>query len=146
MPTSNGRASVVATALMVGLGCLPAAGASLTEADRQAICAEAEGRYRDISGRSPKDEPFVVILMFKDTFCPSHVTVKQGSKLRWVNVDRRTSHSVWFKEADRPESDRVFSEETIDMTVDFPPGDYPYLCGPHWKSEGMIGRLTVIGG
>jgi len=146
MPTSNGRAAVVAAALMAGLGCLPAAGASLTGAERQAICVEADERYRGIFGRSPKDEPFAVILMFKDVFCPTHLTVKQGSKLRWVNADRRTSHSVWFKEAGRPESDRVFPEETIDMTVDFPPGDYPYLCGPHWKSEGMIGRLTVIGG
>ncbi len=145
MPTSNTRAPVIATALLAGLSCLPAAGASLTEAERQAICAEAEGRYRSIFGRGPQDEPFGVILMFKDTFCPSHLTVKQGSKLRWVNVDRRTSHSVWFKEAGRSESDRAFPEETIDMTVDFPPGDYPYLCGPHWEREGMIGRLTVIG-
>lgn len=145
MPPSSYRALAIATTLMTGLCCLPASGASLTDAERQAICAEAEGRYRSSFGRDPKDEPFVVILMFKDTFCPSHVTVKQGSKLRWVNADRRTSHSVWFKEAGRPESDRIFSEETIDMTADFPPGDYPYLCGPHWKSEGMIGRLTVIG-
>jgi plastocyanin len=145
MPTSNHRAAVVATVLFAGLGCLPAAGAPLTETERQAVCAEADERYRSIYGRSPKDEPLAVILMFRDVFCPSHLTVKQGSKLRWVNVDRRTSHSVWFKEADRPESDRIFPEETIDMTVDFPPGDYPYLCGPHWKSEGMIGRLTVIG-
>jgi len=29
------------------------------------------------------------------------------------------------------------------MTFDLPPGDYSYLCGPHWESHGMIGKVTV---
>ncbi len=125
----------------------PIAGsAALTESERQAICAEAESRYRDIFGRSPKNEPFVVVLMFKDNFCPQHLTVKQGTKLRWINVDKRTSHSEWFKEAGKPESERAFPEESIEMTIDLPTGVYSYLCGPHWEKEGMIGRLTVTGG
>lgn len=121
------------------------AAAALTEAERAEICRDAEARYRAIHGRDPREEAFTVILMFKDTFCPPSVTVPQGARLRWINVDRRTSHSVWFQEHGRPESERIFPEETIDMTVDWPPGEYPYLCGPHWEKEGMIGRLTVTG-
>ncbi len=119
--------------------------AATTQAERQAICQEAEGRYRDMFGRAPKDEPFTVVLMYRDTFCPQQLTVKRGSRLRWINVDKRTSHSVWFKEAGQAESERKFPEEFVEMTVDWPPGDYPYLCGPHWEKEGMIGRLTVTG-
>jgi plastocyanin len=72
--------------------------------------------------------------------------VKQGATVRWINVDRRTSHSVWFKEAGRGESERAFPEELVEMTIDLPPGEHPYLCGPHWEREGMVGRLRVTGG
>jgi plastocyanin len=128
--------------------CLTSAGqaaAALSDAERAAVCAEAEERYRAIFGRSSKDEPVTVILMFKDTFCPPQLTVEQGARLRWINVDRRTSHSVWFKEAGKPESERTFPEEIVEMTVDLPVGEHPYLCGPHWEKEGMVGRLTVKG-
>lgn len=120
-----------------------ASSAPRNEAERRAICAEAEERYRTVTGRASTDEPVAVILMYKDTFCPAHLTVKQGARLRWVNVDRRTSHSVWFRDTGKPESERAFAEEAIEFTVDLPVGDHPYLCGPHWEREGMIGRLTV---
>ena len=138
------RACGLAAVLLAGHAAAPAVAATLSEAELAAICAEAEGRYRDVFGRAPGEEPFTVVLMYRSTFCPLHVTVKQGDLLRWINVDRRTSHSVWFKEVGREESDRIFPEEAIDMTVDLPPGDYPYLCGPHWERENMIGRMTVI--
>ncbi len=125
------------------LGGAPANAVNLTEAERTEICKEADGRYRDIFGKAPREEPFVVILMFKDTFCPQSISVKQGTRVRWINVDKRTSHSVWFKDAGKAESDRAFPEESIDMTIDWPPGEYPYLCGPHWEKEGMVGRFTV---
>lgn len=113
------------------------------EAARKEICAEAESRYRQIFGKAPSEEPFVVVLMYRDNFCPQQLSVKQGTTVRWVNVDRRTSHSVWFKEAGRAESERTFPEEIVEMVIDWPPGEYPYLCGPHWEREGMVGRLTV---
>jgi plastocyanin len=124
----------------------PANAVVLSDAERAEICREAESRYRAVFGKAPGDEPFIVVLMFKDNFCPQSLTVRQGARVRWVNVDRRTTHSVWFKDAGKPESDRAFSEEAIDMTIDWPPGEYPYLCGPHWEKEGMVGRLTVTGG
>ena len=82
--------------------------------------------------------------MYKYTFCPHEMDVKQGATVRWVNVDRRTSHSVWFKVIGKPESDRLFSEEKVEMIIDMPPGDFPYLCGPHGEQEGMTGQLTVV--
>ncbi len=123
-----------------------AAAAGLSEAERAEVCREAQERYRTIFGRTPDQEPGAVILMYKDNFCPRDLTVRQGSELRWVNVDRRTSHSVWFKESGKPESDRAFAEEVIRMTIDWPPGEYPYLCGPHWEQQGMMGRIVVTGG
>lgn len=137
------RAQIAGLIGAVLVCCSPAF--ALTDAERSEICREADERYRTLHGRSPKDEPFVVIMMFKDNFCPQSIAVPQGTRLRWINVDRRTSHSIWFKEEGKPESERVFPEETIDMTVDWPPGEYPYLCGPHWEKEGMVGRLTVTG-
>lgn len=127
--TANGRASA----------------APPTEAERAEICAEAEARYREIHGKASKDEAVKIVLMFKDTFCPIAITVSQGDTVRWVNLDKRTSHSVWFRDAGKPESDRLFSGEVVEMKFDFPPGNYPYLCGPHWESAGMIGTVTVKG-
>lgn len=118
---------------------------SLTDAERAQLCAEGEARYNELFGRMPKDEPVRIVLMYKDVFCPLHITVTQGETVRWVNIDKRTSHSVWFKDAGKPESDRLFAQEKVEMTFDFPPGDYPYLCGPHWEREGMVGRVTVKG-
>lgn len=132
-------------AALVAVAGAPLQAATITEAERAQICREAADRYKQIFGKAPGEEPFVVVLMFRDNYCPRELTVKQGTTLRWVNVDKRTSHSVWFKEAGQAESDRVFPEEAITMMIDWPPGEYTYLCGPHWEKEAMIGRLTVMG-
>lgn len=113
--------------------------------EQNEICAEAERLYQKSAGKPSKDEPFVVVLMYKFTFCPRDIKVKQGARVRFINVDRRTSHSVWFKEAGRPESERVFVDEFVEMKVDLPPGEHPYLCGPHWESDKMVGRMIVTG-
>lgn len=66
--------------------------------------------------------------MFKHTFCPLHLTVKQGSTVRFVNVDRRTTHSFWFRDAGRPESERFFSGEGTTMTIDLPAGEHKLIA------------------
>ncbi len=111
---------------------------------RMKRCGEAEKRYQELFGKPSAEEDVSVVKMYKYTFCPIEVEVKQGATVRWVNVDKRTSHSVWLKEAGKEESDRLFSEEKVEMTFDLPPGDYPYLCGPHWKDEGMTGTVRVV--
>jgi plastocyanin len=107
------------------------------------VCDKAEQRYQKIFGKSSASEKVVIVLMYNYTFCPAKITIKRGESVRWVNVDKRTSHSTWFKQADKEEGERLFSLEKSEMKFDLPPGEYPYLCGPHWESDGMIGKVTV---
>ncbi|MGV6847935.1 MAG: cupredoxin domain-containing protein [Marinibacterium sp.] len=107
------------------------------------ICAEAQDRYVEVFGESPEAaQDAEVVLMYKYHFCPAEITVKAGTTVRWVNVDKRTSHSVLLKDGSQPESDRVFPEETIEMTF-LSPGPQNYLCGPHWETQNMVGMVTV---
>lgn len=112
--------------------------------EQKEICAEAEKRYLEMFGKPPSNESAAVVTMYKHTFCPPELTVKAGSRVRFVNVDKRTSHSFWFKDAGHPESERFFSGEGAEMVIDLPPGEHTYLCGPHWDQEKMIGRLIVV--
>ena len=106
-----------------------------------ALCAEAEDRYVELFGHpSAQEEGVTVVTMYKYRFCPAQITVPVGTTVRWVNVDKRTSHSVIVP--DEPESDRAFPEEMIEFTF-LLPGDQQYLCGPHWESHDMIGMVTV---
>lgn len=107
------------------------------------ICVEAESRYIEMFGE-PSDaaRDAEVVLMYKYHFCPAEITVKAGTTVRWVNVDKRTSHSVLLKDGSAPETDRVFPEETTEMTF-LTPGPQTYLCGPHWETQNMIGMVTV---
>ena len=107
------------------------------------LCAEAEERYTELFGQpSSSVEDAEVVLMYKYTFCPVELTVKAGTTVRWVNVDKRTSHSVLLKDGSEPESDRLFPEETVELTF-LTPGPQEYLCGPHWETQNMIGMITV---
>ncbi|GAA6162942.1 hypothetical protein NBRC116590_06460 [Pelagimonas sp. KU-00592-HH] len=111
--------------------------------DAAALCAEAEQRYVDIFGEpSSAAEGVTVVTMYKYKFCPADITVPAGTTVRWVNVEKRTSHSVLSPDAGMPESDRAFPEEVIEFTF-LEPGPVDYLCGPHWESHDMIGMVTV---
>ncbi len=119
-------------------------GAYATSAEEiRQICQKAEKRYQKIYGQPSSDSGAVVVKMYKYTFCPASITVKQGATVRWINVDKRTSHSVWFKKKGDEETSRLFPEDKVEMKFDLPIGDYPYLCGPHWESDGMLGTVTV---
>ncbi|WP_421848960.1 cupredoxin domain-containing protein [Oricola sp.] len=106
-------------------------------------CAEAEERYVEMfGGPSAAVEDAVIVTMYKYRFCPEHLVVPVGTTVRWVNVDKRTSHSVHLKDAGEPESDRLFPEDTFEFTF-WHAGDQQYLCGPHWETQEMIGMVTV---
>lgn len=124
-------------------GLLLLAPAAFAEDDKTArICAEAEERYQEIFGApSSEAEGVTVVKMYNYTFCPVELTVKVGTTVRWVNVDKRTSHSVIVK--DEPESERAFPEESVEFTF-LTPHTEDYLCGPHWEKRDMIGRITVV--
>lgn len=106
------------------------------------VCTEAEERYQKIFGHpSDQAEGVQVVTMYKYNFCPPQITVPVGTTVRWVNVDKRTSHSVIVP--GEPESDRAFPEEILEYTF-LTPGDQEYLCGPHWETQKMIGMVTVV--
>lgn len=106
------------------------------------ICAEATQRYTDIFGHAPSDaEGVTVVTMYEYQFCPREITVPIGTTVRWVNVDKRTSHSVIVP--GEPESDRAFPEEAVEFTF-LEAGDQQTLCGPHWETRDMIGMVTVV--
>jgi len=116
---------------------LPAA----AETDQSELCAEAEARYAGMFGHpSSQEKGVTVVTMYKYRFCPAQITVPVGTTVRWVNVDKRTSHSVIVP--GEPESVRAFPEESIEFTF-LTAGDQQYLCGPHWETRDMIGMVTV---
>ena len=108
---------------------------------KEKLCADAEARYVDLFGHPSADEEGVrVVTMYKYNFCPAKITVPVGTTVRWVNVEKRTSHSVIVP--GEPESDRAFPEEILEFTF-LVPGDQQYLCGPHWETQKMIGILKA---
>jgi len=106
------------------------------------ICAKADERYKKVMGDTKEEPGVVTVKLYKYTFCPPNVEIKKGTTVRWVNVDRRTSHSVWLKQAGEAESERFFPEELWSYTFN-EVGKFPYLCGPHWEQEKMYGHVTV---
>lgn len=110
----------------------------LTAAEKAAICAEAEPRLKEFLAARPIDAGVTPIAIFKEVFCPPDVTVKAGTKVLFVNVEKRTSHSVWFKADGKPESERFFPDETLEQALDLPPGEHVYTCGPHPWMKGTI--------
>jgi len=70
-------------------------------------------------------------------FSPQEVRIKAGDTVRWVNREKRTSHSVLFPAENGLESERMFPDEHWQRT--FPqPGRYGYRCGPHEEMKGVI--------
>jgi len=106
------------------------------------VCEKADARYEEIKGELPSDEGITVVKLYKYTFCPKNLTVEAGTTVRFVNVDKRTSHSVWLKEAGEEESERFFPVEFWEFPF-VTKGEFPYLCGPHWEQKDMIGSVTV---
>ncbi len=137
------RTFAAITALsFLGVALATAAEAGSDGDETTAICAKAEERYQELYSDLPIEDGTVVIKMYKYTFCPIDLEVPVGTKLRWINVDKRTSHSVWFKEAGQEESERFFPDEFFEMTME-EPGSFNYICGPHGEQENMRGSVTV---
>ena len=136
--------SLLAVAAATGLSLAVASGpASGDQAEVEKICAEAEARYQELFGAEPVPDDVVVVKMYKYTFCPPDLEVKAGTTLRWINVDKRTSHSVWFKEDGQEESERLFPDEFVELLM-AEAGDFNYICGPHGEQEKMRAKISVV--
>lgn len=70
-------------------------------------------------------------------FKPAELKIKAGTTVKWVNNEKRTTHSVLFTGSGGFESERFFPGESWQRTFD-KPGSYPYTCGPHPEMKGMI--------
>ncbi len=123
------------------LSCAAAFSAVAGSDEPTALCTDAEARFVEMFGYpSSEEEGVTVVTMYKYNFCPAQITVPVGTIVRWVNVDKRTSHSVIVP--DEPESDRAFPEESVEFMF-LTAGEKPYLCGPHWETRDMIGMVTI---
>jgi plastocyanin len=82
----------------------------------------------------------VVIEMFQYQFVPDQVTIKPGTRVRWMNKEKRQFHNVWFREAGEEPGEYLFPEDEYERVFD-QVGDYPYVCQPHQNR--MRGRIIV---
>jgi plastocyanin len=80
----------------------------------------------------------VIIEVKKDMFgLQQPLTIKTGTTVKWVNMEKRQYHSVWFEAEGFPEPDYIFPEEIWERTFE-KPGTYPYRCEPHEDMTGII--------
>ena len=82
-------------------------------------------------------EQTVEISIEKYTFTPQEVSIRVGDSVKWVNHEKRTSHSVVFPQEGGRESERLFPDESWQRRF-AEPGRYPYHCGPHPEMKGLV--------
>jgi plastocyanin len=83
---------------------------------------------------SAAEEHVVSISTYR--FEPSKIRIRVGDTVRWLNMEKRTSHSVLFSAPDM-ESERLFPGESWSRRFDSP-GTIVYGCGPHPEMSGTI--------
>jgi plastocyanin len=82
----------------------------------------------------------VIVEIYKKKFTPSEITIEQGDRVIWKNIEKRQYHNVWFKESGEEEPDYFFPDEIFKREFN-EIGHFSYECGPHPK---MKGRVIVI--
>jgi len=70
-------------------------------------------------------------------FLPAEVRIKAGDTVKWINMEKRTSHSVLFPAENGLESERMFPGESWKRTFTAA-GTYLYRCGPHEEMKGQV--------
>jgi plastocyanin len=68
---------------------------------------------------------------------PNEVRIKVGDTVKWINREKRTSHSVLFPSEGGRESERFFPDESWQRRFE-KPGRYAYQCGPHPEMTGVV--------
>jgi plastocyanin len=69
-------------------------------------------------------------------FLPEKVTVKAGETVKWVNDEKRASHSIVFPQ-EKIESERLLGGDSWQRKFERP-GTYPYTCEPHPEMKGVV--------
>ncbi|MCG6656834.1 plastocyanin [Halomonas campisalis] len=101
--------------------------------------AAQAGSEKDANGAA--DDDVVVVDMVNNEFVPMELEVTVGTTVRWLNVERRSNHDIYFPEEDIA-SGRLFPEESWERTFD-EAGTYEYYCQPH-ENRGMHGVIRVV--
>ena len=70
-------------------------------------------------------------------FTPTEIRIKAGDTVKWINREKRTSHSVLFPAENGLESERLFPQEQWQRRFT-QPGSYSYRCGPHEEMKGLV--------
>jgi plastocyanin len=78
-----------------------------------------------------------VVEIRDNMFKPEVLRIKSGDSVRWVNQEKRTTHSVLFKEPVSFESERFFPGESWPHRFE-KPGRVVYSCGPHPEMKGVV--------
>lgn len=68
---------------------------------------------------------------------PQVVRIKVGDTVKWLNREKRTSHSVVFPVEQGGESERFFPDESWQRRFDAA-GRFAYHCGPHPEMTGVV--------
>lgn len=88
---------------------------------------------------TPGDD--VVVVAIRDfKYLPAHVVIRVGARVRWVNQERRTPHTVRLAGPAWPnglESELLFPGDSFEHRFD-QPGVVSYLCGPHPEMTGTV--------
>lgn len=82
-------------------------------------------------------QQMVEVLVQGYQFQPKVLQIQVGDTVRWVNREKRTSHSVVFPSDQGGESERFFPDESWQRRFDVP-GRYSYHCGPHPEMSGEV--------
>lgn len=82
----------------------------------------------------------LVVVEIRDyKYLPGQLRIAAGTTVRWINAEKRTTHTVRFAGPDGLESERLLPGESFERRFD-KPGAYAYTCGPHPE---MIGHIDV---
>ena len=81
--------------------------------------------------------PTVDVIIVDYQYRPARLAVKAGTTVRWINQEKRTTHSVLFTGPGGFESERFFPGDSWERRFD-QPGLYPYTCGPHPEMKGLV--------
>lgn len=94
-----------------------------------------------LGGVVQAEEKVVEVEMLEYEYHPTELEVEVGTTVRWVNVEKRTSHDIYFADEDIG-SPRLFPDESWERTFE-EPGTYPYHCRPH-EDRDMEGMVRVV--
>lgn len=86
---------------------------------------------------SAQGQQTVEVMVKNNRFLPQEIRIAAGDTVKWLNQERRTSHSVVLPDAQGGESERFFPAENWQHRFD-QAGIYPYYCGPHPDMTGVI--------